>query len=122
APAVRLENVLQSELHNTWWSGTSELAELAARCGYVRVQRTEAVGNVKRFRSELKRLAFAECEDSRQSHIEIPGRGTHDTIVAEVAVRTGSRYREGVPVEVETKRGNRSGGIDIAQDLIRPLP
>src|SRR5262249_42407789 len=98
--AILLKRVLQRELHNSWRSGSSDLAE--SRTAYFRAGVTgpETVGQVVSLSTKFQFLHFANVESSRKRRVEIEGTGSLQVVTSLIRVGAESRYGVSIRVEV----------------------
>src|SRR5688572_15610094 len=96
----RLEEILQSELHDSRISSAPDLTESAALETRIWVIHAQAVSHIECLASQFESLRLAEAELSGQRHVELPGAGAENTAPSDSTRLTPRRLPERRRIEV----------------------
>ena len=115
---AHLEDILQSELHDSRIPRREHLTESVAVEIRGRVVHVEAVCNVERLGSKFQLLRFTELERSGEGHIELPSAGTGNAAEAGISERAKRGYLECRGIE---KLADGSVPVGVRSQLIDAL-
>src|SRR5206468_14782 len=119
APANRLEQILQSKLHDSRIPRRSDFPEQVAVQIEGRIHHDETVQNVERFRAEFHLLHFTHLERPGEGKVELPEAGTLKSAHAGIGKRRSEcRLRKRKRIE---EIPGRAIAVRISQNLVGAL-